>query len=410
MTSTESILVSETSTEQTPLNSEAITKLIDIRSEISPEVDCKQLDAFLESEWIKSFPDLAIDVYTNMIEVGLKNNNLSKVLYKMFNAPTPSDRRLEIYTLNHLFEYNHLGEEYAKWLINNPGKGLLFEACMDAGKSTFAEIVLRIMEEEGYEVDILIAAIGDDLTSARCFGEQGKRQAIQVNDDNIEVVLANIKAKISTNPKRVVYFDEATFVSQLVIDRVVEFCEENNLNYILAGLNRDSLGRYLEIMSHIYSKIVNLEKVKTYKCRAYTMSQTDAEVGMPELDEEGNFIISPEKNRTKYKGNGTYTYRYVVFPDGSKIVDPGALPQIESKTEPFVEYGPEVEDEHFINMIDSEILRKRIFEIVPAHIVYKLFQENPDIENDENFKNIIKTVKQQLYFEQGLKLAFQQAA
>jgi thymidine kinase len=354
-------------------------------------IDATKLSNFIDSEWFKEIPVEAHEVYLDMLRNGLDQDKGEDVLRVMFEVSEPSDERIAQYTENHLAEYDEVGEEIISQFENNPGSGLLLDSCMNAGKSTLAETILRKMEKRGYTTYTIIAEIGDDKTTARCFGKDGTRDAIQVNDQNIMNTLAQIKTTLSENPKQVLYFDECTFSSSEVVTSVVDFCEENGVNYILAGLNKDSLGRDLPTMHFMNSQLKAKDKITRYHCKAFTMSQ----------DDESIRPIKEGEGRVRPKGNGTHTARYVKFPDGTVIVDPGALQQIVNKNKDYVVYVPVPEEVHFSAFVTSRS-QSNILKIVPVEYVVAKLKENPLLQNDPEFLELIELAKSQIGLEYKL--------
>ncbi len=237
-----------------------------------------------------------------MLRTGIEENKLDEVMQILFLPSEPNEERLNIYKQRHREIYEKRSSELAEMMIDGVNN-MVLRSGMYGGKSTEATLMLQKLQARGFSSTVLIAGVlGDDFTTSRCLeGDEAVLHAEMVLPDSIENIKAQILADKGDNPDHVVYFDEFSFVDVEDVQEVVEFCREENIKLIMAGLDNDYLGRELPPMTRFCSD----EDTFVEHCKSFTSHQNDPETEVP---------------------IGTHTARYIRLPEGGYVLDMAALP------------------------------------------------------------------------------------
>ncbi|GAB4285400.1 MAG: hypothetical protein Kow0081_3180 [Candidatus Dojkabacteria bacterium] len=205
-------------------------------------------------------------------------------------------------------------------------KGIfVLNSCMYAGKTTFAFQLTDKLNEQGYEIQYLIAdALGVEKITARALNREENALPFPkgVGDD-----FDSIFADRTNNPKKCIFLDEYTFVDSVEINSLIDYCNLNGILLILAGLDKTSNSESL-IQPEVAEKLKDVDAMH-YQCLAFLPDNTDFS------DDEYP------------KPTGRFTQRFVQIKDKPKLFlrDIFLARHVIAKEHSFVIYCPSDKDQ-----------------------------------------------------------------
>lgn len=222
-----------------------------------------------------------VEAILYLVKEAYNQNELDKIYNLLFNPQIASKEDVDRFRVGHEEIYSYAALELIETL-RVPGSVLQLESGMYGGKSTLAEIITDLLVQEGYKSFTLVPDFMEEeiVTIRGKSGVNGKNHeipAIQVGE-NWPEVLRMIENSANDN-KVVVHFDEYSFMSAEMVDRILTDLVSRGYRVILAGLDTDFMGRKLEGFS-IGEKFA---QGNMYTCNSYVFEQTRArELGSPQ--------------------------------------------------------------------------------------------------------------------------------
>ncbi len=326
-------------------------------------IDASPLSNFIDSKIFCDFNDLSKQGIISMLRTGLEKGSIKEVMDVIFNPQEPSQERLEIYKRRHREIYEQRAIELADMIIDGH-ETVILRSGMYGGKSTLATATEKELKKRGFTSSVLIAGIlGDDFTTARAYeADEGVLPAEMVLPDTIENIKFKILEDRGDNENHVVYFDEFSFVDEGTVREIVNFCSEEGIKLIMAGLDADYLGRELPTMSRFRKECTHVEE-----CFSFTMNMDYDSV------ENGEPI-------------GTHTARYVRLPEGGYVLDVASLPLEVSKEKPYILYIPVAKQHHISGILEGHPVLEWINsypEFIPQERMQRVFQFNLELPYQE---------------------------
>lgn len=322
-----------------PNTLDSISLLLRLEALGVPSSILDKVNLIIESDYFPFLDQYAFSALCEMIIFATENGwSENEILNILFNPVKPSRSDIETFRSRHRDIYREKGKEIATRMHEGAERLFTISSSMYAGKSTLAVEVTSELGRRGYKVITMVPDFMGDFVTIRghqngaVVGADGfvRIPAIQYSHDRFTEIIQSFG--IAKDEKAVIHFDEFSFLPYVCIKEFIEYILEYypNVKILFVGLNKNALG--LDLAG--YNAAVEEGSIG-FKCFSFVPNEIDI------VDDS----IEP---------TGTFTHRYLVFPDGLTMLDCGFLPVVVPKELGVVYYTPSTEAKHF-----STILTRR---------------------------------------------------
>lgn len=310
------------------------------------------LDKFLQLEERPEFNLFSIESRESLFVIAFQciQEGLSdqQILTFMFNPVIPDLDALKTYRTKHSKMYEEPASRFAEKMFETDQRYFGITACMHGGKSTLAFKIKRMLEKK-FKKKINVFPMIPFFMQEPYITIRGERP--RAGDTVDENGFIRIEAKqydpntqksffdalgIDPSKKTLLWFDESTFMSEKDLSDFVKYIEERypkneypQLKILFVGLNSNYMAEdtsgFGVFEYTINNQFVEGERLEIEVCKSFVP-------GVQDLNDSDPM--------------GELTMRYVVFPDGFKVLDVRTLPLIVSKDIKAVLYASTTIDRH----------------------------------------------------------------
>lgn len=288
-----------------------------------PPLLLEKITQLEESEYFEFFDAAGLMALMSIIRYGIEDDWPVEIIDRLLFSPiVPSIEHIETFRQTHHAMYAEQSISMAETVHQSTEQFFTISSSMYAGKSTLASEVCGRLANLGYRVVPMVPFFMSDENNANHITLRGRPvqegdkigkdgfaqiEAIAYNPASFEEIIEGLGIK--RDEKVVIHFDEFSFLPSEDILNFIQYITINysNVKVLFVGLNTNALG--VELAGYTAARQYVTEE---FVCKSFVPNAIEAvdDTTMP---------------------TGTYTSRYVLLPNGLKVLDCGFLPIVVPK-------------------------------------------------------------------------------